>query len=203
MAKMKKIGIMGGTFNPIHFAHLILAENALQQCILDEIMFLPSGYPAYKEQNEIAPDVDRLAMVQAAIKGNSSFYVSTLELERKGPTYTIDTIEELHQKNKADYYFILGGDSLFQIEQWKECEKVMKLCHLVAAVRQQDGIFALEKRAEELRKKYGAKITLLNTPYLDISSSMLRKRISLGHSIRYLLPEAVLSYIKEHKLYQK
>ena len=79
----------------------------------------------------------------------------------------------------------------------------MKLCHLVAAVRQQDGIFALEKRAEELRKKYGAKITLLNTPYLDISSSMLRKRISLGHSIRYLLPEAVLSYIKEHKLYQK
>lgn len=199
---MRNIGIMGGTFNPIHFAHLILAENAFEQCHLDEVMFLPARNPVYKSKEEIASDADRLAMVKMAISGNPAFYVSTLELERNGATYTIDTLNELHKKQEANYYFILGGDSLFQIETWKQPKDILRLCHLVAAVRQQDGIAALKEKAEQLRQKYQAQITLLDTPYLDISSSMLRKRISQKQSIRYFLPDSVMFYIKEHQLYQ-
>lgn len=206
MEKAKnKIGIMGGTFNPIHYAHLVLAENAYEQFQLDKIMFLPSKRPAYKPLKELVSNEHRLAMIQAAISKNPHFYVSDLEFHREGNTYTVDTLRQLTKENKTEqYYFILGGDSLFHLEQWKEPDEILKLCHLIVAIRQEiQNKIVLEKKVKELSKKYKAKIFIMDTPFLDISSSMIRKRLEKKQSIRYFLPEEVLEYIQVHQLYQK
>lgn len=198
---MNKIGIMGGTFNPIHTAHLILAEAASWQLGLDKVLFMPSKTPPHKIDEDIASNEHRMNMISLSIQGNTHFELSTLELEREGITYTSDTLRELTQLSQDTvYYFIVGGDSLFMMESWWEPEVIFKLACIVVAIRgeaQED----LINHIAYLRDKYKASIHLLKTPNLEISSQEIRKNVSLGNSIRYYVPELVYDYIINNGLY--
>lgn len=201
---MSKIGIMGGTFNPIHFAHLILAESAYEQFSLDKILFMPSKNPPHKPHDEIVSDELRSNMIQLAIEGNPHFEFSALELDRVGTTYTYETLEELTKEYpNNEFYFILGADSLFDFEKWKNPVRILELTHIVAAGRDHFSEKKMLKQIEYLTEKYNANIHLLKTPNMDISSQMLRKKVKIGETIRYYLPDVVEEYIIKHKLYTK
>ncbi len=200
---MRKIGIMGGTFNPIHFAHLILAESAYEQLSLDKILFMPSKTPPHKLHENIVNDKHRIRMIQLAIRGNPHFELSCMELEREGITYTAETLEELTKNYPMDeYYFIMGADSLFQIEDWRRHDRIFQLSRIVAAVREHVTEQEMEDQINHLTNQYEARIHLLYTPNMDVSSKMLRQNIKNGKSIRYYVPDPVFQYIMEHQLYQ-
>ena len=199
---MKKIGIMGGTFNPIHNAHLVLAEEAFDQFQLDQVLFMPTKNPPHKRREDLASDEDRKNMILHAIKSNPNFKLSTLEMDREGITYTAETLEILHQLNKdTQYYFILGGDSLMQITSWMKPEEIFKRATIIAAHRDGYSEIEIASRCKELEENYHAKILRLDIPTLEISSKFIRKRLEDRKSIRYYVPETVFSYIKDHELY--
>lgn len=200
----EKIGIMGGTFNPIHIGHLILAEQALEQYELDKIWFMPSKTPPHKVNQYIESDVHRLELVKLAIVGHPNFSISTMEIEREGTTYTADTLELLtrHHPNN-EYFFIMGGDSIFQLETWYQPEEILKRTHILAASRYGITEEKMLNQIQYLNEKYQAKVKLLRVPMIDISSNMLRSAISHGKTVRYYLPESVIEYIRFHNLYQK
>lgn len=201
--KTRKIGIMGGTFNPIHQGHLLLAEEARDYCNLDEILFMPSGFSYMKNKKEIASNEARKEMTLLAIKENPSFYLSTLEMEREGATYTCETLEILKKRYPlALLYFILGADNLFSIEKWKNPEQIMQGFTLIVAARGAKTEEEILHKAEELKQNYRAKIQLLPERTIDLSSSEIRERIKNGQSVRYMLPDKVFAYIEEHGLYQ-
>lgn len=198
----KRIGIMGGTFNPIHMGHLILAEEAYQQMKLEKVFFMPSKQPPHKPNMIIAPQLHRKNMVSLAIKGNPHFELSTIELEREGVTYTADTLEILTSQNpEIQYYFIIGADSLFQLESWREPEKIMKLSSLLAASRYHLPEEELMAQIRYLTKEYGAQISLLYMPCIELSSEFLRNQLKEKREVRYYIPEAVSDYIKKNQLY--
>lgn len=202
MAK-KKIGIMGGTFNPIHNGHLILGQTAYEQFDLDEVLFMPNKKPYYKKLSKNITDDQRCDMVKLAIADNDAFTFSDIEVTREGNTYTIDTLRILTEQNPdCEYYFIMGADSLFHFDSWKEPEEITKLAVLLVATRETMATFDIESQIEYLQSEYeNARIECLFSPSLEISSSQLRKRCRDGKSIRYLVPDSVASYIKEHELY--
>lgn len=199
----KKIGIMGGTFNPIHNGHLVLAQTAYEQFGLNQILFMPTGNPYYKKINRTATAEDRAAMVKLAIADNDAFAFSDLELMRDGTTYTVETLRILKKQHPdTEYYFIMGADSLYHFDTWKEPQEILDLSVLLVAARDDVSTHAIEGQIEYLENKYeNARIHCLLTPNLEISSNNLRKRCRDGRSIRYLLPESVKAYIKEHGLY--
>ncbi|MDD5935121.1 MAG: nicotinate-nucleotide adenylyltransferase [Clostridiales bacterium] len=200
---MKKVGIMGGTFNPIHIAHLILAENAYEQFGLDEVIFMPSKRPAYKDLNDVIDEKYRQEMIELAIAGNSHFRIDTMEFYREGNTYTADTLLELTDKNPdVEYYFIIGADSLFQLERWSRPEVVMALSHIVAAKRNDEDDEDVVAKIKDLKEKYNATIDLLKIPQMDISSSMIREKRQQDKSVRYYVPMEVEQYMKENHLYE-
>lgn len=202
--KKKKIGIMGGTFNPIHFGHLILAEAAYEQYHLDKVLIMPAKEPSHKTISDTITEEDRVEMVKRAIKGNDHFELSLLEINREGVTYTIDTLTELHEEDsEIEYYFIMGADSLFHFNSWKEPEKILKLTNILVANRDLSTFSALNSQIDYLSDKYDdANISLLDTPNLEISSHALRKRVRQNLSIKYYVPQSVEEYIKEHGLYR-
>ena len=205
---MRRIGIMGGTFNPVHMAHLLLAEHALEQFALDKIMFLPSRQPAYKAKADLLPDNIRLELLKLAIAEHPDFYVSDLELKRDGNTYTADTMLELKQlQPDTEFYFIVGGDSLFKFEHWHRPDIILENAHLLATTRGTDNRTAqaelIRQKAEELNQKFGADIQVFHTPLMEISSTDIRNRLKEGRSIRYLVPEAVRKYLTEHLCFEK
>lgn len=200
---MQKIGIMGGTFNPIHMGHLIIAEKAREQFHLDEVVFIPCGIPYMKNSYEILAGEARAEMTKLATMENPFFDVSMIEIEREGNTYTYETLLYLQEKNPgAEYYFILGADSLLAIETWKTPEKIFENCHILVAVRDDKSDEELMKQITYLKEKYSASIFLLQTSHIEISSSMIREAVKEGRSIRYLVPEAVYDYIIKNKLYR-
>lgn len=200
--KGKKVGILGGTFNPIHQGHLILAETARNQFDLDEILFIPSGISYMKKEDSIPPGNIRAIMTSLAIEDNEKYSISMLEVERQGNTYTFETLEELTKKYpNTHFYFILGADSLFHIDQWKNPDRIFALCTILAAVREDKNQEEMIQKMEELAQRYGGKIQLLSSTNIDISSTRIRKMISKNESIRYLVPEKVRQYILEHKIY--
>lgn len=199
---MKKIGIMGGTFNPIHFGHLFLAENAYEQIGLDQILFMPSKNPPHKVKLETVSDQQRTDMIGLAIQDNPHFSISTMELEREGMTYTADTLTILEkEKQDSHYYFIVGADSLFMMQNWYQPQTLFKLCTIVAASRDNVVKEQLEKQSEYLKQQFKANILLLDMPTIQISSANIRERVAQGKSVRYYLPEKVLEYIRDNKLY--
>ncbi len=201
MKKTKKIGIMGGTFNPIHFGHLLLGETAYEQFSLDEVLFMPTKNPYYKKLTNSVTEEDRMQMVQLAIRDNSHFTFSGEELDREGTTYTVETLTNLTERNPdCAYYFIMGADSLYHIESWKDTEEVLQMAVILVAGRG-DLSSSLSSQIEYIENKYDASIHFLNSPSLEISSNDIRRRIRAGESIRYLLPREVEEYIYEHKLY--
>lgn len=200
---MKKIGIMGGTFNPIHNGHLFLAENAYEQIGLDEILFMPSKNPPHKAKPDMVTDQQRVDMIALAIHGNPHFTLSTIELEREGFTYTADTLTLLKKaQSEVRYYFIVGADSLLMMHQWYQPQIIFDQCTVVAAARDQVDITRLSGCAEELKERYHADILLVQMPTVQISSADIRKRIAQNKTIRYYLPEQVMEYIEKHRLYR-
>ncbi len=203
MKKNRKVGILGGTFNPIHMGHLILAEHAYSEFDLDEILFIPTGISYFKDPKTVADKKSRLDMLSEAIKNNSHFALSTIETDREGNSYTYETLELLKKENPdTSYYLILGADTFFQIEEWRNTEIIMKNATILASIRSGQSKEALEKKALELTEKYGAEIKILTFPYIDLSSTDIRQRIRTNKSVRYMLPDATLSYIEKNRLYR-
>lgn len=201
----KKIGIMGGTFDPIHIGHLILGEKAYEQFGLDQILFMPAGNPPHKQDREgRATDEQRIEMVQRAIAGNPHFALSLEEMNAEGYSYTYRTLERLNSKNPdTDYYFIIGGDSLFDFDKWREPGRICKACRLLVAGRNHVGMDRLKQQMDFLSEKYQGEFYALDIPNLDISSKMLRKWIADREAVRYYVPDAVYSYIREQKIYHE
>ena len=201
---MRRIGIMGGTFNPIHSGHLLLAEWAKCEIDLDEIWLIPNGISYMKAEQEIAPAIDRLCMTKLAVSGNGHFQCLDLEIRRGGYTYSYETLEELAQANPEDeLYFILGADCLFALETWKYPERILGCCKLVAAVRDEATMEEMAGKKAELEQRFGGEILLLPFIRMAISSTGIRERIKQGKSVRYLVPDSVLAYIEEKGLYRE
>lgn len=204
-AKRKKVGIMGGTFDPIHMGHLILGEKTYEQLELDKVWFMPAGNPPHK-QNRIgrASDQERADMVRLAIEDNPHFELSLAEMNEDGYTYTCRTLENLKKQNPdTDYYFIIGADSLYSFETWREPEKICSSCTLVVAVRNHVPMEKLNLEMERLTKKYNGHFLKLDTLNIDISSQLLRKWRKERKSLRYYVPPKVISYMEEHGIYQR
>ena len=193
---------MGGTFNPIHNGHLLLGEMAYEQFDLDKVLIMPAKNPYYKTISSNILEEDRVEMIRRAIADNPHFQFSDIELQREGMTYTVDTLEILTKKYPdVEFYFIMGADSLYHMETWRDCERILKLSKIVAASRD-DSYSAIDAQIEYINDKYDAEVLRLNSPNLEISSSYLRKQMKLGRSCRYLLPDSVREYIMERKLYE-
>ncbi len=204
---MKRIGIMGGTFNPIHIGHLLLAEWALEDAALDEVWMIPAGSPYMKSPEEILPGRERLHMAELAVRGSSAIKCLDTEITREGPTYSYETLELLKKAYPENaYYFIVGTDCLFSIADWKCPERIFQNCTLIAAVREGTSMDAMEEKKRELEKRFratGAKIILLPFLNIPVSSTEIRRRIREGKSVRYLVPEDVLRYIREKDFYRE
>ncbi len=199
---MKKVGVMGGTFNPIHKGHLAVAQRAQEQYALDEVIFMPCKTPYMKSGQRIECGSVRAEMTALAIRDIPCFTLSLIEMEQTGNTYTYKTMEFLKKEHPdTDYYFILGADNLFQIEEWVYPERIFACCHILAAVREEKNTPDMEIQADLLKKKYGASIHLIKMERMDISASAIRKKISMGESIAGDVPEAVRNYIEKNRLY--
>ena len=201
---MAKIGILGGTFDPVHNGHLALGKQAYEQFKLDEIWFMPSGHPPHKKSRLVTQGKEREDMVKLAIASVSYFVYSDFELKREGNTYTAQTLTLLREAYpQHEFYFIIGADSLYEIEQWYHPELVLGHVTILAAGREcEDASCSLEEQAEYLRNKYGAAIFLLHSDTMHVSSQELRERENLGLGIGDLVPASVERYIREHGLYQ-
>lgn len=193
-----RLGVMGGTFDPIHAGHLVTAEEALHQFELDEVLFVPTGRPWMKEHEKLSPAEDRYLMTVIATASNPRFRVSRMEVDRDGPTYTIETLRSLKAELDADLFFVTGADAVVEIFQWKEPEELFELAHFIAATRPGYDIAGLEAHAPT--KHPG--ITVMHIPALAISSTDVRRRVAEGQPIRYLVPEGVKSYIEKAGLYR-
>ena len=194
---------MGGTFNPIHIGHLIIAERAREQFDLEEVFFMPCGMPYMKDTSELLPSDIRAQMVSLAIEDNPFFTLSTIEIEKEGSTYTYETLEQLRGENPdTEYYFILGADSLWTISDWKEPERIFANCHILAAVRDDKSAQDMKKRINFLKNKFDARISLLKTGLIEVSSSTVRNLVKEGSSSRYLVPNTVYDYIIKNELYK-
>lgn len=201
--QINRVGIFGGTFDPIHIGHLIIAEVARHECELDRLIFIPTGIPPHKIHGKVAPAYDRYEMTKIAIADNSHFEINAMEIVRKGTTYTIDTLRELRDIYKGDsnFFFIIGGDTLLEVRGWKESHQVLKSCHLVVYNRPCCNNKKVEQEAQFLREAMGACIHFVEGPLLDISSTDIRRRVRAGKSIRYLVPQKVEEYIYDKLIY--
>lgn len=206
---MAKAGIMGGTFNPIHLGHVSLARMAYEQFGLDKVIFIPSGDPPHKKKQHIADSADRLKMVELAIKDYDYFEASSIEINRKGYSYTSDTLKELHNMFPADeFYFITGADSLFNIESWHEPDEIFKQCILLTAYRDDIPYDVFYDKIDKLKLKYDADIRVIQTSVIDISSTEIRKALSdnclddADNINMQYIDKNVIRYVIEHNLYK-
>lgn len=228
---MKRIGILGGTFDPIHNGHLAIAERAREQFHLEKVLFLPSGVPYMKDRQEVSPVEIRCEMTTLAIADTPCFELSKLEVGDAAlgkNTYTFETLQNLRQIDPdAAYYFILGADNLYSIEKWKCLERIFQNCTILAAVRNDDEapadpehrtggsipnnsglspvrtLKSLERQAAYLREKYHARVELLNFSEINISSTQIREKLWHRESVSGLVPEAVEQYIIRHRIYAR
>jgi nicotinate-nucleotide adenylyltransferase len=199
-----KIGVLGGTFDPVHIGHMVIAEAARQEIGLSRVIFVTAGEPWLKGHRTIAAGEHRLAMAELAIAENPSFSTASIDLDRPGPSYTVDTLNDLKSELGADaeLYFIMGMDALAGFPEWKEPERIISICRLVAARR--PGCLDIDlKQLERDLPGISKRISILNNPLSDISSSAIRERVASGLSITGLVPAAVERYIMEKGLYNK
>ena len=196
------VGVMGGTFDPVHLAHLIVAEEARTVLSLSEVLFVPTHIQWRKARSPYASSEDRLEMVKLAIASNPYFSVSTVDLERGGPSYSVDTIEDVSREygSGVELFFIIGMDALIDLPHWRSPARLAERCKIVAMSRPGYKIdwAELEVSIPQARER----ILLLDCPLLEISSTEIRRRSASGESIRYWVPEAVEEYIKERGLYR-
>jgi nicotinate-nucleotide adenylyltransferase len=192
---------MGGTFDPIHYGHLVTAEAALWKFALDEVVFVPTGHPWMKEHKEVSPAEDRYLMTVIATASNPRFSVSRIEVERDGPTYAVDTLQELRRQaeEELELYFITGADAILEIFQWKDPDEVLSMAHFIAATRPGYDITRLQEAAPTSHPH----ISVMDIPALSISSTDVRRRVRDGEPVRYLVPEGVHAYIHKMGLYRE
>ena len=195
-----RLGVLGGTFDPVHLGHLILGEAARQELALDRVVFVPAGQPWRKGGREIAAGADRLQMLRLATAGNPAFEVSSLEIDRPGPSYTEVTLEALQGENPgAELFFILGRDALTDFPLWHDPQHIAELATLAVAER---GDAALAAEAEVVLPGVHVRLCHLRMPLVDINATAIRQNVRAGRSIRYLVPDAVAAYIEERGLYR-
>ncbi|NMB04733.1 MAG: nicotinate-nucleotide adenylyltransferase [Tissierellia bacterium] len=198
-----RIGIFGGSFDPIHVGHLMLAQAALERFQLDKVLFMPAKLSPFKQKLTMTKAETRCFMVELAIQGNQGFEVSDLELNRPEPSYTIDTIRILKQQYPGvKIYFIAGADSIMELEGWMTFEELLQEVVFLAAYRPSHTRAQLESEVMRLNKKYQADIRLVDFPDIDISSSYIRETIMRGGSARYLVPDKVLEFIHNEGVYR-
>ncbi len=198
---MQRIGIMGGTFDPIHYGHLVTAEQARFTFGLDRVVFVPTGRPPHKQEKDVSEAEHRLTMTRLATQSNVHFGVSSIEVDRPGPTYAIDTVREFKQLYPpgTDLLFITGADAVLQMTGWKDYDVLMQLCEFVAATR--PGYVLEHERIAQMFGPNASKINFFEVPALAISSTDIRARVRSGRPVRYLLPDVVIDYIFASKLY--
>ncbi len=197
-----KIGVMGGTFNPVHYGHLLIAENAYEQYGLEHVFFMPTGRSPHKDGRQIISAAQRCEMVRLAIDGNPHFSCSDYETTKADVSYTYLTLQAFTQRFPGtELYFIMGADSLADFEHWLHPEEISRLSTILVAVRDELNIKELMPIREHLKKAYHAKIAFINTPGFSVSSRLIRKRVTEHSSIRYLVPDAVEQYIRQHHIY--
>lgn len=198
-----KIGIMGGTFDPIHIGHLIIAEEAREHLNLKEVIFIPTGKPPHKKSTNITNSFHRYNMTELAIKNNRFFSISSIEIEKSGTTYTIDTIKELEMEYKnTEFYFIIGSDSVMNIHTWKDYKTLLNICNFIVAKRVGISNRDVEDRIREFNRKFGNIIYEVPIPYIDISSTEIRTKVMKNKTIKYYVPIEVEDYIMKNKLYR-
>jgi len=195
-----RIGILGGTFDPIHYGHLAIAEEARLALQLDRVLFVPAAQQPLKRGTHIATPEQRFAMTQLACASNSTFEVSRIELDRPGPSFTLTTLEALQTAQIGELHFILGDDALADLARWHAAERLVELARIIAVGR--PGSLTDLTRIIQALPALQERLTVLPGPALDISSSTLRRRVAASQPIRYQTPDAVVAYIGEHRLYR-
>jgi nicotinate-nucleotide adenylyltransferase len=200
VGKPKRLGVMGGTFDPIHHGHLVTAEMALWQFELDEVVFVPTGQPWMKADEQVSEAEHRYLMTVIATSSNPSFSVSRIEIERQGPTYTVETLQQLRREAEEpiDLFFITGADAMLEILHWKDPGDVLAEAHFIAATRPGYDLARFQEEAPTSHPK----VSVMDIPALAISSTDIRRRVRQGEPIRYLVPEGVQTYIQKARLYR-
>ncbi len=191
-----RIGILGGTFDPVHLGHLIIAQEALAQCCLDRVLFVPSADPPHKNAADVAPAEARSRMVALAVDGQPRFELCRIELDRTGKSYTVETLRQLRGKlgSATEFYLIIGADNAPEMSTWCDPQGVLDLAHVTVMGR--PGFLP-----DEVDRRIAARMRFLETPLIEISSTQIRSRIRTGKPIRYWVPDKVVRYIEAHRLY--
>ncbi len=197
----KRVGIFGGTFDPIHMGHLIVAETIMDEFHLDKVVFIPAAVPPHKLDKQISPAKHRYMMTMLATCSNPRFQVSDMEMHRQGPSYSRDTLAQLLEEHGRDteFYFIVGADSVENLHTWNRIDELLTMCHFIGASRP-----GCMPDMEKIAQRFGSlaeKIHCLETPELEISSTEIRHRVGQKRTIRYIVPETVEQYIYKEKLY--
>jgi len=192
----RRVGVFGGTFDPPHIGHLALAAWARDTLALDRVLFVPAGQPPHKRGRRLSPAPHRLAMTRLAVRGNRAFTVSTWELERRRPSFTVETLEHLAHARNLVLHLLVGADSLDDFRTWKRPDAILKLARLAVAGRPGSG-----SRGEKWARGTG-RVDWIENPGIDVSSTLVRERVRAGYSCRYLVPDPVWHYVEKHRLYR-
>tara|TARA_Y100000590_G_scaffold45437_2_gene48293 strand:+ start:62752 stop:63348 length:597 start_codon:yes stop_codon:yes gene_type:complete len=194
-----RIGIFGGTFDPIHNGHIAIAKASLEECALDEVVFVPAGNPWMKAGQEISPSLHRLTMTQYAIENQENFLVSRIEIDKTGPSYMVETLEQLQKEMGTNLHLILGADSVERFSEWKNPSRIVTLSNLIIVSRPH---YKLPVIDSEIVRESGCEITTLSNINVNISASEIRKNVLLGNPIEEMVPKKVARYIKLNNLYK-
>lgn len=198
---MIKVGIMGGTFDPIHIGHLILAMEAINYKNLDEVWFIPTGNPNFKQDKNVTDKKKRFEMVKIATQDNDKFKVCDYEINKNDVTYSWETMKYLRENYDYDFYFIMGEDSLMSVETWENAEDFLKNTKILAYIRRQEEMSKLDVKIDDLKSK-GYFVEKIPTSFIDISSTKIREKVQLNQDFRYFVPNQVFEYIVRNKLYE-
>lgn len=198
---MIKVGIMGGTFDPIHIGHLILAMEAINYKNLDEVWFVPTGNPNFKLDKNVTDKQTRYDMVKLSTQDNEKFKVCDYEINKSGVTYSWETMKYLRENYDYDFYFIMGEDSLMSVETWENAENFLKNTKILACIRRQEEMSKLDVKIDDLKSK-GYFVEKIPTSFIDISSTKIREKAKSNQDFRYFVPEKVYEYIVRNKLYE-
>lgn len=192
------IGILGGTFNPIHYGHTFIANYVLDYMELDEIMFIPSGNPPHKDKQIVIDKIHRKNMVELAIKNNNKFSMNSIEIDKEGYSYSYDTLTALIEKNpNSNFYYIIGQDAFIFMDKWYRYKELFEIANFVIVTRGEE----IKNKIEDMYKEQNAKMIFVNSPVIDISSTQIRQRLKYNKSIKYFVNEDVEEYILKNKLY--
>ena len=198
---MIKVGIMGGTFDPIHIGHLILAMEAINYKNLDEVRFIPTGNPNFKQDKNVTDKQKRFEMVKIATQDNKKFNVCDYEINKNGVTYSWETMKYLRENYDYDFYFIMGEDSLMSVETWENAEDFLKNTKILACIRRQEEMSKLDVKIDDLKSK-GYFVEKIPSSFIDISSTKIREKVQSNQEFRYFVPNQVFEYIVRNKLYE-